>query len=59
MRINIVAILLLFSLLPFNTCGQVTCDLQVGEYRLCQCKMSDGSGIVDLSPYADKNGNAE
>ena len=56
---RIVTILLLISLLPFDTRGQVTCDLQTGEYGLCQCKMSDGSGIVDLSPYANSNGNPE
>ena len=56
---RIVTILLLISLLPFNTRGQVTCDLQNGQYRFCQCKMSDGSGIVDLSPYANSNGDPE
>ena len=56
---RIVTILLLISLLPFNTRGQATCDIQGGQYRYCQCKMSDGSGIVDLSPYADEDGNAE
>ena len=56
---RIVTILLLISLLPFNTRGQVTCELQGGGYGLCQCKMSDGSGIVDLSPYANSNGDPE
>ena len=56
---RIVTILLLISLLPFDTRGQVTCDLQGGQLGFCQCKMSDGSGIVDLSPYADKDGKAE
>ena len=56
---RIVTILLLISLLPFNTRGQATCDVQGGRYEYCQCKMSDGSGIVDLSPYADEDGNAE
>ena len=56
---GIVTILLVISLLPFNVRAQVTCTLQGGQYGFCQCKMSDDSGIVDLSPYANSNGNPE
>ena len=56
---RIVTILLVIFLLPFNALAQATCALQGGQYGYCQCKMSDGSGIVDLSPYANSNGDPE
>jgi len=38
--------------------GQKTCDKIADEqYSLCQCRMSDGSGTIDLSPYANAAGN--
>ena len=53
--------MLIFSvtllLLASSSSGQKTCDSGVGQYSLCQCEMSDGSGIIDLSPYGDDNGN--
>ena len=48
-----VALLLLVS----STWGQKTCDNSVGEYSLCQCQMSDGSGAIDLSRYGNATGN--
>ena len=56
--IEIVAILSVTVLLLTNgSNGQATCTNGVGQYALCQCEMSDGSGIIDLSPYANANGN--
>jgi len=56
-RVAVTSFLLVF-LLPFAAHGQ-TCKLQGGQYGFCQCEMSDGSGIVDLSPYANVNGEPE
>ena len=44
-------------LLASSSSGQKTCDIGVGQYALCQCEMSDGSGTIDLSAYANTNGN--
>lgn len=58
-------IIILANLLPLllslvgGARTQVTCDLGVGQYALCQCEMSDGSGIIDLSPYGNPNGEHE
>lgn len=49
---------LLTLLLTSGARGQ-TCKLLGGQYGFCQCEMSDGSGIVDLSPYANSNGEPE
>ena len=46
-----------FLLLASITNGQVTCSSGVGEFALCKCEMSDGSGTIDLSPFADAGGN--
>jgi len=40
-----------------STWGWKTCNTDVGEYSYCQCKMSDGSGTIDLSRFGDANGN--
>lgn len=50
--------LLPLSLVVLSARGQ-TCTMGVGQYALCQCEMSDGSGIIDLSPYGNANGEHE
>jgi len=47
-----VALLLLVG----STWGKETCKAVVGEYSLCQCVMSDGSGTIDLSQFGDATG---
>ena len=31
---------------------ELTCDPVAGDHRYCACKMSDGSGTIDISAYA-------
>jgi len=54
---TVAIIFLAFLLLVSGSHGQVTCNSGVGEFALCQCQMSDGSGTIDLTPYGDASGN--
>ena len=60
--------ILLSALLPFllscgrprmSAYGQKLCNPLSGQFSLCQCEMSDGSGVIDLSRYANENGASE
>ena len=57
MQATVAVVSVTLVLLASSSNGQITCDTGVGQYALCQCEMSDGSGTIDLSPYANANGN--
>jgi len=47
-RMLLASLVLLMLFKDVQVIAQNTCDPLVGQYELCQCGMSDGSGIIDL-----------
>ena len=44
----------LLSVWSVETDGQLTCEPATGSHNsLCACSLSDGTGVVDLSAYAN------